>query len=508
MPSREPPTLCIERIHVTMIQFENFLEKDNYASQLNAISPVLGDYASTVDPDIDQQKEAEKEWATYETKSPVQVNTAQRQRNPISNLAATPFRALLESAGMPFDDNIVYTADDIAQSADPVDLLANTLANAYQMGNLANALFVSFDFLKALPSDVLDKFPDDIKSFIQDITVSSEPFEIGVFPEDRQQEVISLYQEIQQNQQLAASSIVLNPFVKDAAIVFINGLNIQGMSTKQIAERLKDLAKIRQSVDRVGIKDLVSSPQVDRLKEKSNQFGRSKSDVKKSTHVQRSQIQKINSLGQIIKIIQHKLSKSNPVVRSNNFDKIAEKSYARPNRRNPNDPNRPGKIKKKIYRPNIHLYLDTSMSMSIDDYKVGISAAINIAKSLKTDVYISSFASQLADPVLLDHVRSQSPSTLLKRALAIPTITGGTNFDNVYEDVHDRTVLAKKGKIAPEYAILCSDMEFHFYPGHQVPRESNAVLHLMVNDADDGVDFKTSAYNAGLTNIDKLIYKI
>ena len=146
--------------------------------------------------------------------------------------------------------------------------------------------------------------------------------------------------------------------------------------------------------------------------------------------------------------------------------------------------------------------------MSLDEYKIGIMASIQIAKDLGSDIYLSSFSDTLAQPILLDKIKSQSTSAIMRRALKVPVLSGGTDFENVYNAIDARATLAAQKGHSPEYSIILSDMEFWFSSGYMVPKKARTTLHLMVSDYDDGADFKTSAYNAGITHIDKLLYKI
>ena len=511
--NREPfiNTVIIERIN--MLQFEPYEPITRagivpYADQLSQINDVLGDYVLTPDPQPDTIKTAEAEWASYEQANPVDVSTADLTKNAISNLEAIPFRTLLESMDMPFEDQVIYTASDITASTDTSELLANTMANVYQLGNLSQSIFIAMDYLQKLSQQDMDQFSDATQTFITDLTTSTEPFEMITFPASEYGEALMLLDTVYANQAPLMASIVLHPITKYTTLLFINATNIAGMSTKQISDRLNKLSQIKNAINITKVSDIVTSPQVDRNIDESHGMSRASDEISRGERVRNAKIKKLNSTKKVVALIQKDIKKRNTPQRTNNVTKKIKKTYNKPNRREPENDFKPGKTKRNIYRPNIHLYLDTSGSMSLDEYKIGIMASIQIAKDLGSDIYLSSFSDTLAQPILLDKIKSQSTSAIMRRALKVPVLSGGTDFENVYNAIDARATLAAQKGHSPEYSIILSDMEFWFSSGYMVPKKARTTLHLMVSDYDDGADFKTSAYNAGITHIDKLLYKI
>ena len=496
-----------------MLKFEKFQTPLSgnlpYFDQLSAIDNDLANYVADAYPSYDVKTNGQAAWDDYEAKNPAIISTADLTKNAIDNLEAIPFRTLLEELGMPFEDNAIYTASDIAASTDETELLANVMANIYQFGNLSQAVFVTMPYLKKFSQQDMDKFSDATQQFISDLTVSTEPFEMVTFPTNEMMDGFELLELIEKQQSTLSSSIVLHPIIQDLNIIFINSTNINGMSVKQISDRLNQLSKIRQAINITKLKDIIASPQVDRNIDAQAGMNRDKDgDITRGERIKATQIKKLSSTKKVAALIQRDIKKRSTSQRTNNVTKKVKKTYNKPNRREPDNDFKPGKTKYNVYRPNLHLYLDTSGSMSMDQYRSGIMAAIQIAKELGTDIFLSSFSDTLAEPVLLDKINSQRPSVLLKKALRVPVIQGGTDFENVYNAIAARAAYAAKKGRAPEYAILLSDMEFWFSGGYHIPKEAQKTLHLMVSDYDDGEDFKTSAYNAGMTQIDKLLYKI
>lgn len=95
-------------------------------------------------------------------------------------------------------------------------------------------------------------------------------------------------------------------------------------------------------------------------------------------------------LSRIIKKIMNKMAFVN---KSMNSYKSIKSSYARPNRRNPDDFNKPGKIVSTKYKPDIHLYIDTSGSISEENYQDAVKACVHMAKKLNVNLYFNSFFS-------------------------------------------------------------------------------------------------------------------
>lgn len=495
-----------------MIQNE-FIQTNSmpYADTLDAIDPILGNYALTFDPDPTLKFDAQEAWNKYQTTNPAIVDTSKLLKNAINNLESIPFRSLLEEMNMPFASDVVYTAADIADATSIEELMANTLANVYQLGNLSNAVFVAAPFFKKLANDPNRSQTE--QTFIDDLTKSTEPFEMISYPINELDQGLDLLEQYVDDDDTLAKSIVLHPYTRGLTLIFINGSNIDGMSTKQISAKLVSLNNIQKSIKIAKISEIISSKKIEENRDANTSKDMSRSgddEISRKERVTNAKIAKLSSTKKIANIINSKLRKLRTSAKTKNYTKSTKKTFNKPNRREPDNSFKAGKISKNTYRPNLHLYLDTSGSMSIDDYKKGIIAAIEIAKTLKTDIYLSSFSDTLAEPILIDRINKQSPAMVLKRAMKVPVISGGTDFENVYNAIDQRAKYELRRGHSPEYTIILSDMEYWFSDGYLVPPLAKNTLHLMVNSeyGTYGKSFKDSAYNAGITAIDKLIYEI
>lgn len=476
-----------------------------YVQALESIDPILGDYARNPDPDTKDRYTVQNVWDTYEQGNPVTIDTANLKKNAISNLDALPFRSFLEELGMPFEDDVLYTASDIASASSVEDLLANTMAVTYQFGNLDSAIFVAAPFFKKVADT--SNLSETSAKFVEDVTKSVEPFDMITYPINELQDGLAMLSEYMSDVDVLMKSIVLHPLTSGLTVVFINGSNISGMSVKQVASRLQSLSTLRKNIKLAKISDIVSTPVVDqRNADASSDMGRASDELSRSERVRRSKTKHVKSIKKLTQLIKHVMNKQRTNAKTSNVTKTFKKTFNKPNRREPDNSFKPGKTQVNKYKPILHLYLDTSGSMSISQYTNGINAAIALAKELKTDIYLSSFSDTLAEPVLLDKIKHQSVALLTQRALKIPVISGGTDFENVYNAIDARAAHAIKNHRSPEYAIILSDMEYWFSSGYKVPKYARETLHLSIGTEPE--DFKVDAYNAGITNIDKLIYNI
>lgn len=109
-------------------------------------------------------------------------------------------------------------------------------------------------------------------------------------------------------------------------------------------------------------------------------------------------------------------------------------SYMRPNRRKPDDINLPGKLTTTLYRPDIHVYLDTSGSISESQYRDAVTNLIMLTKRIDCNLYITSFSHYVSQTTLLK-TKGSSTSSIYKQFLAIPKVTGGTDFEQVWRKI-------------------------------------------------------------------------
>lgn len=140
--------------------------------------------------------------------------------------------------------------------------------------------------------------------------------------------------------------------------------------------------------------------------------------------------------------------------RSQNPQVVYRKSANRQSRRNRSyADSAPGKTKRKEYFPDIHFYADTSGSMSLEDYQDTLLLVVAVAKKLNCNVYFSSFSHVLSQEVLLP-TKGRSKEHIRKIIKAVPKVTGGTDFQQVWDNINN---LDERGK---RLNIIATDFGF------------------------------------------------
>lgn len=82
--------------------------------------------------------------------------------------------------------------------------------------------------------------------------------------------------------------------------------------------------------------------------------------------------------------------------------------------------------------PDIHVYIDTSGSISEENYQDAVMMLIRVAKKLNVNLYFNSFSDILSQTTLLK-VKDRSPASIWKEFRKVPKVTGGTEFQQVWE---------------------------------------------------------------------------
>lgn len=141
-----------------------------------------------------------------------------------------------------------------------------------------------------------------------------------------------------------------------------------------------------------------------------------------------------------------------------NTYEIEQESYNRPNRREPFNPDLPGTVRQLNYRPDIHIYLDTSGSITEENYQESVYTLIQLAQALKVNLYVTSFSHVIGQSNLLK-VEGQSTKAIYQQFQNLPKVTGGTDFDIVWQ------MIQRRQKQYDELSFIITDF------GYWVPRE-------------------------------------
>lgn len=158
----------------------------------------------------------------------------------------------------------------------------------------------------------------------------------------------------------------------------------------------------------------------------------------------------------IVKII----NKETNVGRSENYAKVIRSTYMKPSRRNPDNYNLPGKSISLQYKPDIHIYLDTSGSVSEENYKNAILTCITMAKKLNVNIYFNSFSHVISESTRLK-IRGRTISEIYRQFQKVPKVSGGTNFEIVWQ------YIMQSAKRKMEISLMITD--FAYYPPDERP---------------------------------------
>lgn len=171
---------------------------------------------------------------------------------------------------------------------------------------------------------------------------------------------------------------------------------------------------------------------------------------------------------QIIKLLSH-LGRVN---QSSNTYKIKKRTFNKPNRRHPDDFNLAGQVTQTAYRPDLHIYLDTSGSISENNYEAGIKMCIALAKKLNIDIYFNSFSHVLSDCYKLP-LKGRSVKQIYAIFQAIPKVSGGTEFNNVWYYINH----SKKRR--RELSLMITD--FGYYPPNEHFNHPNNLFYVPID---------------------------
>lgn len=159
------------------------------------------------------------------------------------------------------------------------------------------------------------------------------------------------------------------------------------------------------------------------------------------------------SIENLTKRIARIISKMSFVSKSQNTYSLYKMTFMRPNRRNPDDYNAMGKSASTRYKPDIHIYIDTSGSISEENYQGAIKACITLAKKLNVNLYFNSFSHVISQSTLLK-TKDKSTKAIYNQFQKVPKVTGGTEYQQVWEYIN------ASPKRKRELSLMITDFEY------------------------------------------------
>lgn len=143
---------------------------------------------------------------------------------------------------------------------------------------------------------------------------------------------------------------------------------------------------------------------------------------------------KVNLAGALHRV----LMRMGKVNRSQNIFRKSKTTFLKTNRRDPDDYNKPGRITSISYMPDLHVYVDTSGSISEANYQEAVMMLIAIAKKLNVNLYFNSFSHVLSQETLLK-VANKSTAQIWSEFRKVPKVTGGTDYLQIWRYINAST---------------------------------------------------------------------
>lgn len=240
------------------------------------------------------------------------------------------------------------------------------------------------------------------------------------------------------------------------SVVFINISKHANSSTKAIREEwdiikesLADPIKVMSNQE---IQKLTTSVRAMRnLSNYKNNFNQATFEFEKQALIPFSKTLPKNN--DVHKRILNLLKRMQDVSVSENIYKYSRKTYSKANRRDPDDFNAKGRIYGNKCKPDLHIYLDTSGSISAQNYQDTIKVLICIAKKLNINFYFNSFSHYMSESTKL-MLKDKNYNAIYLEFERIPKVSGGTCFNQIWQYINDSPVRRS------QLSIIISDMEY------------------------------------------------
>ena len=162
----------------------------------------------------------------------------------------------------------------------------------------------------------------------------------------------------------------------------------------------------------------------------------------------------------LAKYVSKIFKKASNVLTSENAVKGKKPTFNRPNRREPDNPDRQGVGSTTIYKPDLHLYIDCSGSISERDYQDAIKACIKLAKKLDINLYFNSFSHYMSQTTRLK-LKGKTEKQIYKEFQKVPKVGGGTDYEQIWHYIN------RSPKLQKEISVVISDFEY-WAPNHYV----------------------------------------
>lgn len=208
--------------------------------------------------------------------------------------------------------------------------------------------------------------------------------------------------------------------------------------------------------------------------------GKRSSSASSSNPAQRARVKPFSGkpipAGKMLAMMAHVIASQVTSQVTQNTYKRQKISYMRPNRRKPDDINLPGKLVTTMYRPDIHVYLDTSGSISESQYRDAVTNLILLTKKIDCNLYVTSFSHYVSQTTLL-RTRDKSMSDVYRQFLMIPKVTGGTDFEHVWQKIDMLDEYNRKNNRSHQINFIITDFGYDLTNGKRWDTEQASLKH-------------------------------
>ncbi|MBT8162934.1 MULTISPECIES: hypothetical protein [Arthrobacter] len=159
------------------------------------------------------------------------------------------------------------------------------------------------------------------------------------------------------------------------------------------------------------------------------------------------------------------LKRMGKVNRSQNIFRKSRTTFLKANRRDPDDFNKAGRITSVSYMPDLHVYVDTSGSITEANYQEAVLMLIKIAKKLNVNLYFNSFSHVLSQETLL-RVENKSITQIWQEFRKVPKVDGGTDYLQIWNYINASAVRRRR------LSLVITDFEWRV-PGTREDHPKN-----------------------------------
>lgn len=289
---------------------------------------------------------------------------------------------------------------------------------------------------------------------------------------------IMQYTKTVSQQNFALMPFAFNEFICPKSIVFINIDKHAHSSSRAIRKEWEVINKsINAPLRIISNKKLSKLTAMQRslssIKAKASAAQSNGMAAARSAHVPFSKTPPTTT--DIVKAISKVMKKMVTSNRSENTYKAMKMTFARPNRRDPDDYNKKGKMVSTKYRPDIHLYIDTSGSITERNYQDAVKACIRMAKKLNINLYFNSFSHMMSQCTKLN-TKDKSSKEIYKQFERIPKVDGGTDYEQIWKYIN------ASNKRKRELSLIMTD--FEYYPPNYYVKHPKNLYYMPISHAD------------------------